>query len=269
MPIPAPTPMTEAEIEAAAWADPDARPFHARRAGEGPAGAAHQDVAARARPDPGRIRRALPHPRRHPGLTDARVARSPTSRPVPPPCHRQRRPTREACAARWRKSSRAAGGAACTNPCLILPQRACLAQRGDVVCGEIGTSGGWRRCFDAEGGGGGGGAAEASAPREAGRNPSPCGTQKPRSFRWSLSTRSAELARAAGIPVGLRRRRRRRRVAGAARRRGRRRSRRGVPGARRDRTRPAPSVRDDAHRLCHSASLVTARLSQSSAPAQR
>ena len=27
MPIPAPTPMTEAEIEAAAWADPDARPF--------------------------------------------------------------------------------------------------------------------------------------------------------------------------------------------------------------------------------------------------
>jgi putative transcriptional regulator len=27
LPIPAPTPMTEAEIEAAAWADPDARPF--------------------------------------------------------------------------------------------------------------------------------------------------------------------------------------------------------------------------------------------------
>ena len=58
-------PMTEAEIEAAAAADPDARPMTPEELEDGAPGAAREDIAARTRPDPAGICRALPDSARH------------------------------------------------------------------------------------------------------------------------------------------------------------------------------------------------------------
>ena len=72
--------MTEAEIEAAALADPDARHDN-RRTTDGAPCAAHQDVAPGARADAGEIRRALPRSARF--ATGSRGAPSRINRPVP------------------------------------------------------------------------------------------------------------------------------------------------------------------------------------------